>query len=59
MSKSFRYDQSHTPTAAERIRAARRRVQAARNEAERMERIGQQREHNEFARMMRENRSAS
>jgi hypothetical protein len=58
MSKSYRYGQAHAPTASDRIRAARRRVADAKREAERMERIGQARETADFARMMRENRSA-
>lgn len=62
MSHTVRYNDQ--PTASERIRAARRKVARekvarAKREAERAERIGREREYNDFARMMRENRSAS
>jgi hypothetical protein len=44
-----------TLTASERIRLARKRVATAKREAERLERIGRQRESRGFDRMMREN----
>jgi hypothetical protein len=46
---------TRTLTASERIRLARKRVNDAKRESARAERIGRERETRDFARMMREN----